>query len=77
MDLRSHDIVSLGILGILERQWNFQRTKGKLLVYHFPKKGKLDSLAKYSLVTLPSSTRKNHDKSKHSDSTRIRNIVYQ
>lgn len=78
MDLRSHDIVSLGILGILERHWNFQRTKGKLLVCHFPKKGKLGTLAKHSLVTLRSQVRVYRDKSKLSDSTRVRNTsVYQ
>lgn len=46
LDSRSHDIVSLGILGILERLWNFQRTKRKLVVCQFSKKGRLDSLAK-------------------------------
>lgn len=46
MDSGSHDIVSLGILGILERQWNFQRTKRKLVVCQFSKKGRLGSLAK-------------------------------
>lgn len=46
MDSRSHDIISLGILGILERRWNFQRTKRKLVVCQFSKKGRLDSLAR-------------------------------
>lgn len=54
MDSRPHDIISLGILGILERQWNFQRTKRKLMMCQFSKKGKLASLAKYSLVSLTS-----------------------
>lgn len=54
LDLRSHDIISLGILGILERQWNFQRTERKRTVCQFSKKAKLDSLAKYSLVSLTS-----------------------
>jgi len=54
LDSRSHDIISLEILGILERQWNFQRTKRKLMVCQFSKKDKLDSLAKYSLVSLTS-----------------------
>lgn len=52
LDSRLHDIISLGILGILERQWNFQRTRRKLMGCQFPKKAKLDSLAKHSPVSL-------------------------